>query len=633
MYDFDAYEHEDDSEWKGFLNEFMLPLNGHTEEDDDADPEYVAEPTEPLDKEELRPVRVSKKELNQLISELLEDSCNTMFDAEASSSSSYRKSGHSSFESTNSSQKTVKRPPKNTPSKNKSIKIIVKPNEFNTPPHTQQIADTNTSNSLENTPEQFQITPNNHCYSHAQLLQTTPQRSSFLTPTASPNTSYHSNSQIQTTPLMSSIMSTPARHGSAQTSPSILVMNQNQLEFRPLEDGSGSFNADSIMSQGYYYNGLYTLPQYQSVVIQIPTMELLQNGLNATQKNENCSFQATGDETIVELEENLTDDTKHIMKREFSSKLTTFDYLNREEPHPKKIFNENLRGFSGDQREIFEQQFRMHAQLLCQHYLQVYAHPKLWEHAQPIKSNLAELKDVCSTKNASHIENCIKLCDDWEKSLTVNNESNKKFVEFLYEEIDQEETAFSEKKQFKGRFHYRLMEAMLQSKAIVYTSLLPKIPFRSVKLARAEASMAELSLIAVGIEHAYEKLFQELNSLSPRRIRRPSTISIALTIIRNFCSFRNKVSMMKIIDLYKSHPLMNPIKYYYKHKCAPVVKHELVNVDLENIEPPESVMRGLLPKIWESYKFSTVSKKISYATFYPSLFRKFLLSLSLCCFF
>uniref|UniRef100_A0A8D8H2X8 GON-4-like protein n=1 Tax=Culex pipiens TaxID=7175 RepID=A0A8D8H2X8_CULPI len=69
MYDFDC---DMDLVWKEFLNEFTKPLQNHAEDDDDTDPEYVAADKIPIDREELREVKVSKKELNELVSELIE---------------------------------------------------------------------------------------------------------------------------------------------------------------------------------------------------------------------------------------------------------------------------------------------------------------------------------------------------------------------------------------------------------------------------------------------------------------------------------------------------------------------------------------------------------------------------------
>ncbi|XP_049282001.1 uncharacterized protein LOC125763192 [Anopheles funestus] len=69
MYEYDG---EMDQAWKDFLEEFTKPLPNNLEDDDDNDPEYVATEGIPHDPEEMRPVKVSKKELNELVMELME---------------------------------------------------------------------------------------------------------------------------------------------------------------------------------------------------------------------------------------------------------------------------------------------------------------------------------------------------------------------------------------------------------------------------------------------------------------------------------------------------------------------------------------------------------------------------------
>ncbi|XP_052863145.1 uncharacterized protein LOC128269782 [Anopheles cruzii] len=79
----DMYDHgcDMDQEWRVFLEEFTKPLPNDLEDDDDNDndPEYVAAEKIPckLDAEEMRQVKVSKKELNELVNELVDYVDNT----------------------------------------------------------------------------------------------------------------------------------------------------------------------------------------------------------------------------------------------------------------------------------------------------------------------------------------------------------------------------------------------------------------------------------------------------------------------------------------------------------------------------------------------------------------------------
>ncbi|KRT84894.1 hypothetical protein AMK59_233, partial [Oryctes borbonicus] len=74
MYDMDC----DDDDWKDFLKTFTRPLDEVIKDDEDHDPEYnvlADEEIDKVDKEELRAdkaVKVTRKELNELMAELFE---------------------------------------------------------------------------------------------------------------------------------------------------------------------------------------------------------------------------------------------------------------------------------------------------------------------------------------------------------------------------------------------------------------------------------------------------------------------------------------------------------------------------------------------------------------------------------
>lgn len=335
LYDFNQdFENEDEMEWKDFLSKCYLPLSQDDEKYDEADPEYVANEQVLMDKEELRSVRVPKKELSDLISELFEDSSLNFCEPSTSRSKNYESTSKNAKKQKPTPSKGNKYPAPKISSK------IYSPAELNTPPHMPD-SDARTRN-LDVTPEQPQ--PQSHYYYSPQLMQT-PIKSIQQTPFQSPAPPGYAQQTYPQTPQMQApiiqqysspvvaqlpaVISSPTLISSPQLPqmPSVLVVNQNQLEIRPLADGTGAFNSNTIINQGFYLNGAYTLPQFQSVVIQVPTIDLLQNGLN-------FSFSANlGTETENENVENLTDDKKRQMKKE--CKLTSFEYLNTDSP--KKV--------------------------------------------------------------------------------------------------------------------------------------------------------------------------------------------------------------------------------------------------------------------------------------------------------
>lgn len=340
LYDFDRdFENEDESEWKDFLSKYNLPI-AFAEDDkyDEADPEYIASESVPIDKEELRSVRVPKKELSDLITELFEDS-NTFFREPSTTRSK-------SYENTLKTAKKHKvTPPKGNkyPAPKISSKIYSAA-ELNTPPHTTE-HDVKVKN-LDQTPEQYPTS--SHYYYSPHFLQT-PMKSNQLTPFQSPapQVPYQPSPQIYPPQTPHHQLSIPPQYSSpviAQLptvlsspttiisppqlpqTPSVIIMNQNQLELRPLADGSGVFNTNTIMNQGFFLNGAYTLPQFQSVVVQVPTIDLLQNGLNFSFTQNLGTSESQSTVTV----KNLTDDTKRQIKRKkFPNDLSRFDYLNK----------------------------------------------------------------------------------------------------------------------------------------------------------------------------------------------------------------------------------------------------------------------------------------------------------------
>ena len=645
MYDFDQ-DHEIDNEWREFLSEFMMPLTNTEDflDDEKSDPEYVVMEAVPIDKEELRPVRVSKKELNQLISELLEDSCSSLtFDPEPSTS---KRSG-----SDNQSNRS-KRPKHSSPTRNKTqspktAKIFTADGMLNTPPLHQE------PKSVETTPK-----PRQDELFLAPYFQT-PQRMGFTTPTAGlspapylPVTTVTPPSTtmvIQESPKLPQIMNVyGSEQSSISTLPPILVLNaQNQLEL---------CSTSTLISQAFNSgNGIVQLPQFQSVVIQVPTIDLLQNRLNLS----SVITAVPGDQTFLpdvtmqsphihvisdvqvtlpnsqiladsqnlpqdsqdpsqdtkdpsldppnrpSGKTNLTDDKK---RKLYLQKLKAFEYLETEPPPAEKIFDENLRGFTAEQKDIYEQQMRMHAQFLSQNYLQVYPSPKWWDKAEGIKKDLEELKRVVkpetSPHTARHIDECLMMCQSWAKELDENNERNRKFAEYMHNEAEFDQRYMTKKSKFLARFHNRLMEHALSSKAIMYPQLLPHQPYRAVTFRQIDTNNGELFLIAIALQRYQQEAYQKLNQLFPSKPREPKMSRVIASLVRELKSFRKVSEMDHFVNKYKSDPRMNPIKYYFMHKKAPAVKHVIEDVDLENPKPPKVLRRGVLPKVWSTYMFS-----------------------------
>ncbi|CRK98353.1 CLUMA_CG011713, isoform A [Clunio marinus] len=619
MYDLDQ-ENEIDNEWKEFLNEFMMPLTDADADDDKSDPEYVAAEKVPMDKEELRPVRVSKKELNQLISELLEDT-GLNFDSDPSTSN--KRTSFDVQTNKNKRQRTIS-PISTKPSSPKISSRMYSPEELHTPPkynftstNVNEHASPAYENKDNNRQQEEAIEMSSFSLPANQQILQTPQRNVLPKSTSvqSSNFSPHPISlqqpqQVSTSGIVGSVQNL------TQQQPQILVVNsQNQLEL---------CSSSSLINQAFFNNGVYQLPQFQSVVVQVPTIDLLQNSLNlstaSTDENKETFETIDDGEDSPDNSQNLTDDKKKQLKvPNLRDKLLEFKYLETLPPPKEKTFDPNMRGFTYEQMQIFEQQMRFHAQFLTQHFIQVYKTPK-WSHKSiSLKRLLLELKNKCSNvfsqPTSKHIDNCLQTCDMWRKELDEDSERNRKYQEHLRSESDLDEKTL--KQSFRGRFTYRLMEFLLNSNAIMYPMLLPKIPFRAVTLKGIKIPNSELNLFAFGLERFFEEERKKLKILHPHKVNESKINRISKCIWREYQSkdpefprFREEKSVNDIIEYYRRHERINPIKYYFINKRAPGYNPTIENVDINNVKAPKYLRRGLLPKTWDAYMFSYERLKV-----------------------
>jgi hypothetical protein len=138
------------------------------------------------------------------------------------------------------------------------------------------------------------------------------------------------------------------------SSTAVFVQNsQNQLELHqlPLNSNLG-YNPLSLLNQAYIQNGVIQLPQYQPIVLQVPTVDLLQNKLDLsnvlTQSSMNQSTSVEQPAVPTSITE--TNDVPETAAPDSSTsgqplsttakyrraKLMKFSYLNNEMP-PQEI--------------------------------------------------------------------------------------------------------------------------------------------------------------------------------------------------------------------------------------------------------------------------------------------------------
>lgn len=164
----------------------------------------------------------------------------------------------------------------------------------------------------------------------------------------------------------------------------------------------------NILAGSVINNGVYQVPEYQQIMIQIPTIDLLKS--QSFDQSKNSSFNKT-DDTITEVAENL--------------KLKCDEVL--EVP----VVEENYD--LSKQRLILEQQIRMHVQLASQNFIQTFGNPSYWEKASCFKTMLDEMNETTkknpkSVLNVCNLKLAVNFCDKWVKDLSIESEENSKYI-------------------------------------------------------------------------------------------------------------------------------------------------------------------------------------------------------------
>lgn len=156
----------------------------------------------------------------------------------------------------------------------------------------------------------------------------------------------------------------------------------------------------NIFAGSVVNNGVLQVPEYQQIMIQIPTIDLLKSQNFDQTKNKT-------DEIVQEVAKKCDVLENPIIEEEH------FDLLK--------------------QRLILEQQIRMHVQLSTQHFIQTFGNPSYWESASTFKTMLDELytkakKNPTSVLNVCNLKPAVNFCDKWVKDLSVESDENSKYI-------------------------------------------------------------------------------------------------------------------------------------------------------------------------------------------------------------
>ncbi|CAG9821246.1 unnamed protein product [Phaedon cochleariae] len=256
---------------------------------------------------------------------------------------------------------------------------------------------------------------------------------------------------------------------------------------------------------------------------------------------------------------------------------------------------------------ILIQQMTQHVQILAQNFILTYNHPELHHSSAQIKEYLLNIKFLRDGKERScfhtvNLSAALELVDYWEKLLATNNDDVKKMKLHIEETIAKCIHYHQSGTVFIVPFPALILETISNSSAIVYPSLLPKIPFKTPKVAyrvnNVVYTKSEDHLISLGLE---QFMPVGLVTQKEKRYCKPrGLISVCDLIQAHMMTYRESVSIRNHINVmkHKKHS-SNPIKYYFEFGKAPPYVHHLI--PLGPSLPPCERSPEDLPYQWREY--------------------------------
>ncbi|XP_035904308.1 uncharacterized protein LOC118508536 isoform X1 [Anopheles stephensi] len=581
MYEYDG---EMDQAWKDFLEEFTKPLPNNLEDDDDNDPEYVATEGIPFDPEEMRAVNVSKKELNELIMELMEMG--------------------------GTDDSLLEQTLTETINESLNCRIDDRSEMLSTPVPTEEIDCSNSSVVQPTTvPETESVSV------QAQQFPAMPASLSSLPsqpPAVATNQSYNT-----TQPQMAS---TQAGCNSAMFPP-VYMPPQPNFNVSTEPYNSVSFTDTTLNSTQLIPTTGSDHGKTQQEQISPNPKPIAGSSISRFFVKTTDLWPMTSDAEVSHVSSYYSDATAK----------TTDCFEPRYRTHSTTIpvevsVSETEPGMNDFQFLLMHQQLRMHVQLTTQHFIQTYVHPVLGKLAPKFKNMLTELEEIGKAKPNVlpwNLAPAVECCESWEQQLAEDSSKRKLLTKYWTNEIAREEDAQSLQRVYHSDFHWLIREQILSSKAFLYPSLLPYKAFRSCRSGRTSLAInAEKQygvtqmcfwlsaigvkwvlfvdifncrLIAMWLERGYKKLTKEKYT--------PSKAEVCAYVAQHFYIKQSPKYFKWIVYKQQTKP-GNPIEFFFKHGYAPPIEHVL-----ELFNPPEGILlsqyqRNTLHYNWELYIFS-----------------------------
>ncbi|XP_052902146.1 uncharacterized protein LOC128309726 [Anopheles moucheti] len=540
MYEYDG---EMDQAWKDFLEEFTKPLPNNLEDDDDNDPEYVATEGIPLDPEEMRAVKVSKKELNELVMELMEMG--------------------------GTDDHTLEQTLTETINESLNCQLDDRSEMLSTPvPDVQEMdcriamqctmMGTDSSMRSEQFPSVSMLPVGSSANESMQTTQQMDSTQSDFSSTTMCTSAYMPSQADQNMPMVSYNVTTAMDSALSSSDVSIPtcsdVVNLNNVDQSFLSDGSPK-------------------PEFFVKCSYLEEVTLEDDSLPCTM---------------------VYSDNPHTRYRVQSSTV----------PIEVNISDKEL-GFNDIQFQLLHQQLRMHVQLTTQHFLQTYEHPVFKDIASTCSNMLTELEDIGKTKPNVvpwNLPPAVECCQKWKKKMAENRGDTKSLKKYWNEEIAREKYFQERRNIYRSELHWLVKETILNSKAFLYPALIPWKAFRcSMQEIVLNNFISERHLLAVWLERGFNEL-KKLQTIKGK----PSMARVCAYVAKHLCPTRNMHGLKSMLYKHKPVPgkTFDPLGYFIQNGYAPPFKHVLEVFDPAKVILLSQYHQGTLHHNWENDMFS-----------------------------
>ncbi|XP_019876830.1 uncharacterized protein LOC109604740 isoform X2 [Aethina tumida] len=240
---------------------------------------------------------------------------------------------------------------------------------------------------------------------------------------------------------------------------------------------------------------------------------------------------------------------------------------------------------------LLEQQLRQHVQILVQNFLLIYEHPEYHEHSLVFKEYLLNLKYLSLNKNASifyilNLDEALDIVTNWQLMFLSKPEEGQKIKQHFENDICE-----SLRRKNSGNYDYvstippDILGIISSSKVFLYTSLLPRIPYKSEQFFSKKKVVfenTEDNLIALGLERfmpSPEECSDFRNKATIKKVSK--TIQENILSTKSFMNIYNHIISMK-----STRCANNPIKYYFQNKKAPSTTHYVYPLNQLKVIPP-----------------------------------------------